>query len=232
VTLTTGNRTLAQIIAEINAAILAAGLEDDIIAETSTGVFSGRLVLRALKSDGITRTGVGQYYVDYMVPEDFVNNGVLWKKYLDVWKYFPDNTYDIALCDDTAYFVVYPNKFFLDTGYNNYDFSFNLTRDLFYKDEVRFVVCDIQALPKYRTPTVNDWILPISNSRYKIVTDENLEIVPFTQVELATGRELKFTLDTRTTSFRDGVYKIIYEIDLPNGEIIRSPSLKFRLTAK
>ena len=232
VELTVGNRTLAQILAEINAAIAVELLQDTVVAEASTGVFAGRLTMRVLISDGIIRDSVGQYHVLYEVPYEFVSNGVLWKKFLDVWYYFPNDSYTTPIADDTAYFVVYPNKFFLDTGYSQYDFSFNLEKDLFFKGEKRVVICDLQALPKYKTPMTNDWILPIANAQYKILTYDNIELVPFTPIEIATGRDLRFTLDTRSSDWRDGIYKIVYEVGLPNGEIVRSAGMKFRLTAK
>ena len=230
--LTVGNRTLAQIISECNTQIATQSMDEELIAEPTTGTFGGRINFRALKNDGIIRTGVGEYYADFAVPESFVADGVLLKKFLDVWYYKPDSGATVNTPDDTSYFIVYPNKFFLDTGYNYYDFAFTLKRDLYNKGEKRIVVCDIQPLPKYDTPVINDWILPISDARYKVTSFDGVELQAWTSVDLATGRDLRFLLDTTGTTYRDGIYKVYYEVSLPNGEVIISPSQKFRITAK
>ena len=230
VDLTYGNRTVFQIVADINSAFTANGI--DAVAEVSTDSTAGRVILRSLKNDGITRTGVGQYYVEYLVPTTFVSNGVMTKQYLDVWYYAPIMAYETDVADDTDSFIVYADKYFLDSGFSNFDFAFTLLRDLFIKGEKRPMITKVVALPKYKTPTINDWILPLADSQYRIFTDENSLVQDWADTEVNTGTEIRVELDTTNALYREGLYNLQLRLNLPNSDIIMSNKMKFRITNK
>jgi len=230
VTLTTGSRTINDVVAEINAVFTANSI--DAVAEESVGVTGGRLILRSLTNNGILRIGVGQYYVDYMVPTNFVSSGVLNKNYLDVWYYAPVNTWATDIADDTSFFVVYAGNYFLDTGFSNYDFAFTLLRDVFWKGENRVMQTKVVALPKYASPIQNDWILPLADVEYQIQTSENTMIQTWTPTSVNSGSEIRVQLDTTQAAYRDGLYKFQLKVNLPNSEVIMSPNMSFRITNK
>jgi hypothetical protein len=230
VTLTTGNQTLAQVIASINAVFTANSI--NAIAEMTTGTTGGRLRIRSLINDGIIRTGLGQYYTDYSVPTSFVADGVLVKQYLDVWYYSPIIGYENDIADDTDTFIVYADKYFLDSGFGNYDFAFTLMRDLFYVGEKRPLITKVIPLPRYKTPIVNDWILPLSDTQYRIFTDEGSLVQDWADTDLNSGTEIRVALDTTSTLFRDGLYTLQLRVNIPNGEVVLSNRLNFRITAK
>jgi hypothetical protein len=230
ITLPVGQLTITDVIAEINSVFTANSIEA--VAEESTGVAAGRLILRSLTNNGILRTGVGQYYVDYMVPTNFVSSGVLNKNYLDVWYYAPVDTWATDIADDTSFFVVYAGNYFLDTGFSNYDFAFTLLRDIFWKGENRVMQIKVTALPKYASPIQNDWILPLADAEYQIQTSENTMIQAWAPTSVNSGSEIRVQLDTTQSVYRDGLYKLQLKVNLPNSEIIMSPNMSFRITNK
>lgn len=232
VTVTTGNRTAQQIADDINAAITNLGLTEVVDCYVTEGVLGGRIKIEVLVNDGIIREGVGQYYALYKVPITFTESGVLWKKYLDVWNYVPVMNYNSSIYDDTDYFIVYPYNYFLDSGYNNYSFDFTLVNDTFMKGEKKYIQVDITALPKYKTPTITEWLLPIVTGEYRVTTLSDLEIVAWTDVSTNTGKSLKVLLDTNDSIWRDGAYKIYFRLALPEGSVIISQSNKFRIINK
>lgn len=230
VNLSFGNLTIFDIVSEINAVLVTNGI--DAIAEVSTGTQGGKLILRSLKNDGIKRLGVGQYYVDYLVPTTFVEDGVFLKRFLDVWYYAPIQLWDSDIADDTDAFIVYADNYFLDSGFSNYDFAFTLMRDLYYKGEIRYLITKVTALPKYSTPIINDWIMPLANAQYRIYTDENTLIQDWLNTDVNSGTEIRIQFDTTNPTYREGLYNLQLKINLPNGEIVLSNRLKFRVTAK
>ena len=227
-----GNRTANQIRDEINAAIAAIALTDIVVAETTIGTAGGRIIIRALVNDGILRTGQGQYYTDYEVPRTFLSNGIIYNKFLDVWDYAPTIGYSATIFDDTDSFIVYADNYFLDSGYGDYSFSFSIRNDSFLIGERKYLTCEITALPKYKTPLINDWILPVCGTQYRITSQSDIEVVPWTNVDVNTGKVLKAMIDTNTPIWRDGVYKIYFKLSLPESSIIISSAQKFRVAAR
>lgn len=225
-----GNKTIFDIVNEVNAVFTNNGI--NAVAEVTTGSLAGRLLLRSLANDGIIRTGVGQYYAEYLVPTTFVSTGVMTKQYLDVWYYAPIIAYETDIADDTDSFIVYADKYFLDSGFSNFDFAFTLLRDLYVKGERRPMITKVVALPKYKTPTINDWILPLADSQYRILTDENSLVQDWTDTEVNTGTEIRVELDTTNTLYREGLYNLQLRLNLPNSDIIMSNKMKFRITNK
>jgi hypothetical protein len=140
--------------------------------------------------------------------------------------------YETDVADDTDSFIVYADKYFLDSGFSNFDFAFTLLRDLFIKGEKRPMITKVVALPKYKTPTINDWILPLADSQYRILTDENSLVQDWADTEVNTGTEIRVELDTTNALYREGLYNLQLRLNLPNSDIIMSNKMKFRITNK
>ena len=228
VVLPVGNLTAAQVCVAINTVFVANGIFA--AADVTTGSLGGRVKIYSLVNDNIIRTGLGQYYTDFMVPESYVENGVVELKYFDVWYYAPNQIWLNDIADDSETFTVYADVFFVDDGFSQYDYAFTLMKDTFWKGEKRVLITKVVPLPRYLTPTVNQWILPISPSYYQITTDEGSMIQTWTATALNSGNEIRVNIDTTQATWREGLYKLQLRIELPIDEIILSPWLKFRIT--
>ena len=230
VVLTVGKLTAAQVAILINAAFATNNIFA--AADVTTGTLGGRVRIYSLINDNIIRYGIGQYYTDFMVPESYVENGVVELKYFDVWYYAPNQVWLNDIADDTETFTVYADVFFVDDGFSQYDYAFTLMKDTFWKGEKRVLITKVVPLPRYKTPTVNAWIIPISPSFFQILTDENTTIQAWQPTELNSGNEIRVNLNTQLDTWRPGLYKLQLRIELPIDEIILSPFLKFRITNK
>ena len=230
VVLPAGDLTAAQVASLIDATFVTNGIFAT--SSQTTGTMGGRVKINSLVNNKIIRYGLGQYYVDYMVPQSFVENGVVELQYLDVWYYAPNQTWLNDIADDTEQFTVYADVFFVDDGFSQYDYAFTLLKDTFWKGEKRVLITKVVPLPRYLTPTVNQWILPISNSYFQITTDEGSLIEAWQPTLLNSGSEIRVSLDTTDPTWREGAYLLQLKIVLPIDEIILSPKLKFRITNK
>lgn len=230
VVLPPGDLTAAQVAVLINATFTA----NNILAasDVTIGMQGGRVKIYSLVNDNIVRYGVGQYYTDFGIPQSYVANGVVELQYFDVWYYAPNQIWLNDIADDSTQFTVYADNFFIDDGFPQYDYAFTLLKDTFWKGEKRVLITKVTPLPKYKTPIVNQWILPISPSFVQITTDEGSMIQPWGPTNVNSGNEIRVNLDTTQPTWREGLYKMQLKIELPIDETILSPWLKFRITNK
>ena len=226
VTLSTGTGiTAAAIAAEINAVFVTNSIP------AVAGINgAGRVTIRVTEMTGIVRDGVGSYYVNYAVPDNFLDQGVVSACFTDVWFYMPDSSYASFIPDDTCIFKVYAEDYFVDCGGNNFDYFFSLANKFFIKGEKVPIRGLIEVLPRTDTPEINNYIIPLFKSKYTIQSITGDEVVAYTDVDDNTGTELRVHLDT--TLFQAGQYRIRFKVQLPNNEVTMSDWLVFQIAGE
>ena len=222
--LTDGLRSITNIVNDINDAFDLAGYPA--VAFESN---SSKLAIQSTEMDGIIRRDeTGQYYAQYLLDERFIDDGVVDNVYKDVWYYKPTQNYNVDVPDDTCCFLVYPESYYSSCGgYANYNYDFKLIQDSLIKGEKKDIEVGIETLPKYQTPMINDWLLPISEATYLLATFGGQEVIPWTPVNLNTGSSVKIRFDT--TTLQDGAYRMRVKLRLPDGQILISSWLRINV---
>ena len=95
------------------------------------------------------------------------------------------------------------------------------------KGEKKDIVVEIEPLPKYDTPSINSWLLPISTAEYYVATYGGEEVVDWSPVTLNTGNSVKIRFDT--TSFQSGAYKLRVKLTIPDGQVLISGWLRINV---
>ncbi len=186
----------------------------------------------------IVRSGAGEYYVDFEIPDDFVPDG-----YFDVWSFIPeepDTAFDV---DDEEFwmskcnrFWVYENSWYVDDGLETLRFDFDPLDIRFRQPEKRILEVGLMPLPLYdynynlivpQIPNMQATI-SIQTMNCELIIDAAAMTIGLRQGTYRSNPFVfKYLLDTST--FLIGTYKYRITVTLANGETRVSRDFNFEI---
>jgi len=184
-------------------------------------------------------TDPGFFRLPFSVPEDFVTN----RMYFDVWRFLADDPgTDGDLDDEDLWlskcnkFWVFPDGFHVDDGLLTLRLAFEPLDFQFKKGEVRTLEVGVTPLPLYdHDSNFSNPLIPqltpyisIETDQGELLVDNAAGVMGLRQGSFRTNPFVcQFNLDT--SNFLIGTYLYRVRVDVPTGDTLISPDLRFNI---